>query len=88
MTQPMIMILLPLLALAMATGAALAQQRTCYDGGGRVTGRSSTDSQGSTTIYTLRGRVTGRTSTDTQGTTRFYSPGGRNIGRSTASPQR
>ena len=51
MTQPMIMILLPLLALAMATGAALAQQRTCYDGGGRVTGRSSTDSQGSTTIY-------------------------------------
>ena len=37
--------------------------RTFYDASGRVSGRSTTDSGGSTTIYDASGRVTGRTST-------------------------
>jgi hypothetical protein len=51
-------ILLALLTLAMMTGAASAQlQRTFYDAGGNVVGRSSTDSQGSTTNYDARGTI-------------------------------
>ena len=38
---------------------ALAQQRTYYDAGGKVVGRSSTDSQGTTTHYDRSGRVVG-----------------------------
>ena len=37
-----------LLALALMTGAALAQQRTTYDARGNLVGRSATDSQGTT----------------------------------------
>jgi hypothetical protein len=37
-------ILLALLTLAMMSGAALAEQRTFYDAGGRVSGRSTADS--------------------------------------------
>ena len=54
MTNPMINVLLALLALAMLTGAASAQQRTFYDSSGTVFGRSSTDSQGTVTIYDAR----------------------------------
>jgi hypothetical protein len=39
-------ILLTLLAFAMMTGAASAQQRTIYDSRGNVVGRSATDSSG------------------------------------------
>ena len=46
-------------ALAITTGAASAQQRTFYD----IVGRSSTDSQGTTTTYDARGRVISREST-------------------------
>jgi hypothetical protein len=56
MTNPMINILLALLALAMLTGAASAQQRTFYDSSGKVFGRSSTDSQGTVTTYDARGK--------------------------------
>ena len=44
-------ILLTLLTLAMMTIAASAQQRTFYDAGGNVVGRSSTDSSGTVTNY-------------------------------------
>jgi YD repeat-containing protein len=57
MTNPMTKILPALLALAMTTGAASAQQRTFYDAGGKVVGRSSTDSSGTTTNYDARGKV-------------------------------
>ena len=48
---------------------AQAQQRTIYGPDGKVTGRVTTDSQGSTTIYGPDGKVTGRTAIDSQGTT-------------------
>jgi YD repeat-containing protein len=72
-------------ALVVMTGAALAQDRTrtIYDSAGRVTGRASTDSQGSTTLYDPGGRVIGRTSTSPSGTTTVYDPAGRSLGRIT-----
>jgi YD repeat-containing protein len=75
-------ILLPLLTLAMLTGAASAQQRTFYDAGGKVVGRSSTDGSGMVTNYDARGRVTSR-ETPAGNTTTIYDAGGRNIGRFT-----
>jgi hypothetical protein len=54
MTNPMTKILPALLSLAMMTGAASAQQRTFYDAGGKVVGRSATDSSGTTTNYDAR----------------------------------
>jgi hypothetical protein len=45
MTNPT-KILLALLTLAMMTGAASAQQRTFYDGSGKVSGRTATYSAG------------------------------------------
>jgi len=82
MTNTMIKILLALLALAILTGAASAQQRTFYDSSGKVVGRSSTDSQGSTTTYDARGKVIGRESTSGN-TTTIYDASGRNVGRFT-----
>ena len=38
---------------------ALAQSRTFYGVDGRVTGRSATDSGGSTTFYDASGRIAG-----------------------------
>ena len=64
---------------------AQAQQRTIYGPDGKVTGRVTTDSQGSTTIYDAAGRVTGRTSTDSQGTTTIYDASGRRAGTVTQS---
>ena len=46
-----------LLVLALLTCDALAQQRTVYGPDGKVTGRITTDSQGSTTIYDASGKV-------------------------------
>ncbi|MBO4221978.1 hypothetical protein [Bradyrhizobium neotropicale] len=60
--------------------AALAQQRTYYDGAGRVVGRSATDSPGTTTFYDSGGRVSARSSTSGNMQT-IYDPGGRVIGR-------
>jgi YD repeat-containing protein len=82
MTQRMTKILVSLLTLAMMTGAASAQQRTFYDASGRVVGRASTDSQGTTTNYDARGKVLGRESTS-GGTTTIYDAAGRNVGRFT-----
>ncbi len=84
MTNPMTKILPTLLALALLTGAASAQQRTFYDAGGKVVGRSATDSQGTTTNYDSRGRVITREAT-TGNTTTIYDAGGRNVGRVTTS---
>jgi YD repeat-containing protein len=77
-------ILLALLTFAMMIGAASAQQRTFYDSSGKVVGRSSTDSQGTTTNYDSRGKVISRQSTS-GGTTTVYDAGGRNIERFTTS---
>jgi YD repeat-containing protein len=76
-----------MLALLVPT-EVLAQSRTFYDASGRVTGRSTTDSSGSTTIYDASGRVINRTSTDSQGTTTIYDAGGRNVGSATKQEKR
>jgi YD repeat-containing protein len=70
-------------ALVMTAGAVIAQQRTIYDASGRVTGRASTDSQGTTTFYDANGRVTGRSSISSSGTTTVYDANGRAVGRIT-----
>ena len=79
MTQPTIKILLALLTLALMTGAASAQQRTIYDAGGNVVGRSSTDSSGTTTNYDSRGKVITRETTTGNATT-VYDARGRDVG--------
>ena len=48
--SPTTTIIIAALALAL-TGEASAQSRTIYESAGRVVGRSSTDSQGTTTNY-------------------------------------
>lgn len=68
------------IALSLMACDAQAQQRTIYGPDGRVTGRVTTDSQGSSTLYDAAGRVTGRTSTDSQGTTTIYDAAGRKAG--------
>ena len=85
--SPTTKLVLTLLTLAMATGAASAQQRTHYDSGGRVVGRSAVDSSGTVTNYDARGRVINRETT-TGKTTTIYDPSGRNVGRFTTSPRR
>jgi YD repeat-containing protein len=72
--------LLALLALALTTGAASAQQRTIYDSRGNVVGRASTDSQGTTTNYDARGKVISRESTSGNQTT-VYDARGHTVGR-------
>jgi YD repeat-containing protein len=81
MAKPSTKILLALL-LSLITGAASAQQRTIYDSRGNVVGRSSTDSQGTTTNYDARGKVIGRESSSGNQTT-IYDAGGSNVGRFT-----
>jgi YD repeat-containing protein len=76
------MIPLALLALAMLTGAASAEQRTFYDSRGKVVGRSATDSAGTVTTYDASGNVIGRETT-TGNTTTLYDARGSNVGRFT-----
>lgn len=73
---------LALIALALMTGTASAQQRTIYDSRGNVVGRAATDSQGTVTNYDARGKVIGRESTSGT-TTTIYDDRGRNVGRIT-----
>ena len=61
------------------------EQRTIYGPDGKVTGRVTTDSQGSATIYGPDGKVTGRTAIDSQGTTTIYDASGRKAGTVTNS---
>jgi YD repeat-containing protein len=78
MTNP---ILLAVLTLAMMmTGGALAEQRTFYDSSGKVVGRSSSNSSGTTTNYDSRGRVISRETTSRNRTT-IYDAAGRLVGR-------
>ena len=70
------------LALAALAAEASAQQRTYYDATGRSIGRSTTDSQGTTTNYDARGKVISR-ETRTGNTTTIYDPAGRNVVRYT-----
>jgi YD repeat-containing protein len=70
------------LTLACLATDASAQSRQYYDSSGRSVGRSSTDSQGSTTFYDASGRVTGRSSTSGN-TTTIYDERGRSFGRAT-----
>ena len=86
MTNPATKILLLLLALAIMTGAASAQQRTLYDARGNVVVRAATDSSGTTTNYDTRGKVISRETTSGN-TTTIYDARGRNVGRVTSSPQ-
>jgi YD repeat-containing protein len=79
-SQPTTKILLALLTLAMMTGAASAQSRTLYDAGGKVVGRSATDSSGTVTNYDSRGRVITRETTSGN-TTTIYDANGRLIGQ-------
>jgi YD repeat-containing protein len=53
-------ILWTILALALLTGHAFAQQRTFYDARGKVVGRTATDSQKTTTFYDAAGRKVGQ----------------------------
>ena len=82
MTQPVIKIPLALLALALMTGAASAEQRTFYDARGNVVGRSATNSAGTTTNYDSRGRIISREHTSGNKTT-IYDASGRIVGRVT-----
>jgi YD repeat-containing protein len=70
------------LALAALTGSASAQQRTFYDARGNVVGRSSTNSQGTTTNYDRSGRIISRETTSGNRTT-VYDASGRSVGRYT-----
>jgi hypothetical protein len=63
---------------------ALAQSRTFYGVDGRVTGRSATDSGGSTTFYDASGSIAGRSSTSGNQTT-IYGSDGRRVGTVTKS---
>lgn len=75
------MILLGLVALALMTGAASAQQRTFYDAKGNVVVRSAIDSQGTVTHYDAKGGVIGRESSSGGSTSvQFYDARGRKIG--------
>jgi hypothetical protein len=58
------------IVLALFSTDALAQSRTYYDSSGRVSGRSTTGTNGATTFYGSDGRVTGRASTSSNGTRR------------------
>ena len=68
------------LVLTVVMSQVHAQQRTLYDSSGKVVGRATTDSQGSTTAYDASGRVTGRTSKSGD-TTTIYDATGRNVGK-------
>ena len=74
-------------ALALLLGTdALAQSRTIYGGDGKVIGRESTGSNGSTTYYDSSGRVTARASTSsTSNQTTIYGADGRRTGTVTKS---
>ena len=74
------------LALLMPTDA-LAQSRTFYGVDGRVTGRSATDSGGSTTFYDASGSIAGRSSTNGNQTT-IYGSDGRRVGTVTTQQKR
>jgi len=73
-----------ILLLALTTGAACAQSsqsKRFYDATGRSVGTSSTDSQGTTTIYDSRGNVLGKESKSGNSTT-LYDAAGRKLGTS------
>ena len=70
-----------LLALALMTGAALAQQRTTYDARGNLVGRSATDSQGTTRRITIPEATSSAASSTSGNTTTVYDAGGRVICR-------
>ena len=68
-----------IIVLSSGTAMAQVQNRTYQDSMGRNTGRSVTDSRGSTTFYDPMGRQTGRAVTNGN-TTTIYAPMGRTTG--------
>jgi hypothetical protein len=78
------MIVLALLALALLTGPASAQQRTIYDSRGNLVVRSATS--GTVTNHDARGRVISRESTSGN-TTTVYDASGGNVGSSRLPPR-
>ncbi len=76
-----IMIVLAVALAFLSIPSAWAQnQRTFYDGTGRVTGRAATSSN-TTTFYNDKGQVTGRATTTTTAGTTFYNNKGQTTGR-------
>ena len=67
------------LALLIPTAALAQQSQTIYGSDGKVSGRTRTDSRGSTTFFDASGRVTGRAATSGN-TTTFYDSAGRKTG--------
>jgi YD repeat-containing protein len=76
-------IMLTVLAFAMLTSHASAQQQRYFDSSGRSLGTASTESQGTTTFRDADGHVTGRESRSGN-TTTIYDDRGRNVGRATS----
>lgn len=74
-------ILLALVLVLLATDVQ-AQQRTFYDSSGKIVGRASADSQGSSTIYDSSGKLVGRES-KSGNTTTVYDATGRSVGKVT-----
>jgi YD repeat-containing protein len=79
------MFLLLIAVVFLTTNAQAQQSRTFYDSTGRVSGRSTTDSGGSSTFYGASGRVTGRRSAGSNGTTTIYDGAGRRVGTTSRS---
>jgi YD repeat-containing protein len=80
--RSLVRLLAATLSVITLSSEAPAQSGTLYDSSGRVSGRYSTDSQGTTTYYDATGKVTSRASTSGS-TTTIYDPSGRNVGKFT-----
>jgi YD repeat-containing protein len=68
-----------MLVLLLIPTDAMAQSRSFYGADGRLTGRSTTGSNGATTFFNASGKVTGRSSTSGNQTT-IYGSDGRRVG--------
>ena len=62
---------------------AMAQGRTLYGSDGRVVGRSTTDSAGTTTLYGADGRAITRETNTRGGSTVYDAQSGRVVGKAT-----
>ena len=69
-----------IVAFLLHTLAAHAQQRTIYGSDGKAIGRSTTDSQGTTTLYGSDGKALTRESPRSGGSTIYDAQSGRQLG--------
>ena len=77
-----------LLTLAALSTEASAQQRTIYGSDGRAIGRTTIDTQGTTTHYGSDGRAVTRETTTPSGTTVYDARTGSVVGKITTKPAR